>query len=352
MTSRLARLGFIDTRRTTRPVRRKIRSRGVPPALANREIFYTEDVREAAKLIGQALAPTRLTVTGNMSGFAATMHGVRMRNISMLYLDLHVAAVLEFPAMGSFFGVYMPMNGRVQCRHNDHEFESNTIRALVSNPGGPLTMRFDDDSPLLLVRIEEQALLEYLVRMRGRRLTQPLVFEPEFDLTTDTAVRWHAAVQLVHTEVFHEGSLLQGGHGISGLEDLLMNSLVLIQPSSYHSEFVRPSERPVRPVVQAAIDYIDRHLAEPITMESIARNVHMSVRSIQQAFREELGVSPMAYVRDRRLERVHEELSDALPSDGVTVTEVANKWGFHHLGSFASEYRKRWGTTPSETLRS
>jgi len=350
--SRLARLGFIDTRRTGQPVRRKIRSRGVPPALADREIFYTEDLREASMLIGQALAPARVSLAGNESGFAATMNGVRMRNISMLYLDLHVAATLEFPAMGSFFGVFMPMNGRALCRHNDHEFEANTIRALVTSPGNALVMHLDDDSPQLLFRIEEPALLEYLVRMRGRKLTKPLRFAPEFDLTTDVAVRWHAAVQLVHTEVYHEGSLLQGGYGISGLEELLMNSLLLTQPSTYHDEFVRPAEKSVRPVVQAAIDYIDRNLGEPITMESIARNVHMSVRSIQQAFREELGVSPMTYVRDRRLERVHEELSDALPSDGVTVTEVAHRWGFHHLGSFASEYRKRWGTTPSETLRS
>jgi AraC-like DNA-binding protein len=124
-----------------------------------------------------------------------------------------------------------------------------------------------------------------------------------------------------------------------------------IQPSNYHDEFVRPVTDPGRRVVQDAMKYIDAHLAEPITMESIARNVHMSIRSIQQGFRDELGISPMTYVRGRRLERAHDELADALPSDGVTVTDVASRWGFNHLGSFAVEYRKRWGMTPSETLR-
>src|SRR5262249_11458489 len=122
-------------------------------------------------------------------------------------------------------------------------------------------------------------------------------------------------------------------------------------PSNYHNEFLRPAKRPGRRVVQEAMDYIDAHLAEPITMESIARNVHMSVRSVQQGFREELGISPMTYVRDRRLEPVHHELADAIPSDRVTVTDIATRWGFNHLGSFAVEYRKRWGKSPSETLR-
>lgn len=349
--SRLARLGFINTGRTDSPVRRKVRSRGVPPALADHEIFYTENVRHAAALVSQALAPARIRLPEDTSGFAAAMHGVRFRNISMLYLDLHVRSTLEIPVVGRYFGVHMPMNGRIQCHHNGYEFEADTIHALVASPGADLTMNFDDDSPQLLIRIEEPALLGYLTRLRGRRLSGALVFDPEFDLSSDVAVRWHAAVQLLHTEIYHAGSLVQRGHGISGIEDLLMNSLLHIQPSNYRDEFVRPVPDPGRKLVQEAITYIDAHVAEPITMESIARNVHMSIRSIQQGFRDELGVSPMTYVRDRRLERVHDELADALPSDGVTVTEVATRWGFRHLGSFAAEYRKRWGMSPSETLR-
>lgn len=349
--SRLTRLGFIDTRRTGNPVRRKVRSRGVPPALANSEIFYTENVREAAALLGKALAPGRITVEREVPGFAASMHGVRLRNISMLYVDLHVRATLEIPVLGPYFGVHMPMNGRAVCEHNGHRFEATTICALVTSPGTPLTMELDDDSPQLLFRIEEAAMHEYLTRLRGRRLSRPLVFHPEFDLTSEVAVRWHAAVQLLHTEVYHEGSLVQHGHGISGIEELLMNSLLHIQPSTYHDEFVRPVKQPVRPVVADAMKYIDAHLAEAITMDSIARAVHMSVRSIQQGFRDELGMSPMTYVRDRRLERVHHDLADAIPGDGVTVTGVATRWGFNHLGSFAVEYRKRWGISPSETLR-
>jgi hypothetical protein len=109
--SRLTRLGYIDVRRTSNPVRRKVRSRGVPPALANNEIFYTEDVSEASRLIAKTLGPLNLTVgTNEVSGFAATMHGVRLRNVSLLYLDVHVAAAIDIPMLGPYFGVHMPMN--------------------------------------------------------------------------------------------------------------------------------------------------------------------------------------------------------------------------------------------------
>ena len=98
--SRLARLGYIDVRRTSDPVRRKVRSRGVPPALANNEIFYTEDVRAASRLIAKTLGPLQLTVGADeVPGFAATMHGVRLRNVSLLYLDLHVASAVDIPML-------------------------------------------------------------------------------------------------------------------------------------------------------------------------------------------------------------------------------------------------------------
>ena len=351
--SRLTRLGYIDIRRTSDPVRRKVRSRGVPPALTAHEIFYTEDVSKAARLLGRALTPLTLTVApADANGFAATMHGVRLRNVSMLYLDLHVPATIDIPETGRYYAVHMPLNGVATVHHPTATFQANTMRSLVSSPGTPLRIELGLDAPQLLIRIEQQAMTAHVTRLIGRNLVRPLVFDPDFDLATEAAMRWHAAVQLVHTEVYHAGSLIQKGRGISSVEELVMSSLLYLQPSNYHADITQPvSADPRRTVIQQAMDFIDAHLAERITMESLAREVHMSVRSIQQGFRAELGMSPMAFVRERRLERVHEELTDAIPSDGVTVTAVAERWGFHHLGSFAVEYRKRWGEAPSETLR-
>ena len=351
--SRLTRLGYIDIHRTSHPVRRKVRSRGVPPALSDHEIFYTEDVGEAARLIGRALSPLSLSVdAANADDFAASMHGVRLRNVSMLYLDLHVAAVIDIPVSGRYFAVHMPMNGSAAVEHPQSTFEANTMRSLISSPGVPLRIAFEHDSPQLLIRIEEHAMDAHVTRLIGRNMAKPLVFDPEFDLATEAAMRWNVAVQLIHTEVYHQGSLVARGRGISAVEELVISSLLYLQPSTYHAEIVEPPSPNRRlAVIQEAMDYIESHLAERITVASLARAVHMSVRSVQQGFHDEVGMTPMTFVRERRLERVHSELADAVTSDGVTVTAVAQRWGFHHLGSFSVEYRKRWGETPSQTLR-
>ncbi|WP_420233116.1 AraC family transcriptional regulator [Pseudomonas sp. ABY48] len=58
---------------------------------------------------------------------------------------------------------------------------------------------------------------------------------------------------------------------------------------------------------------------------------------------------PMAYLRNLRLEQVHLELSRQ--QQDASVTDIAFKWGFAHLGRFAQEYKKRYGEAPSTTLR-
>lgn len=349
--SRLTR-GFIDVRRTSHPVRRRVRPRGVPPALAAHELVYAEDVHDAAELLGKVLSPARLA-PGHVDGnrFALSVHGVRLREIGLLYVDLGTAAVLEMPATGPYFAVHMPTNGRILCRRDGATTEANPVRAFVTGPGDDVRMDVAYDSPQLVVRIEQDALERHLTRMLGASLAHPVVFEPEMDLTTEAAMRWSGAVQMLHTEVYYPGSLVQRGHGIGALEELLMSTLLLVQPSNHHAHLTAPVSAPGRRVVREAMGYIEEHLRDRIGMADIARGVHMSVRAVQKGFRDELGTTPMLYLRDRRLERVRAELVDALPTDGVTVTEVAQRWGFGHLGSFSALYRRRWGEAPSETLR-
>jgi AraC-like DNA-binding protein len=228
--------------------------------------------------------------------------------------------------------------------------EANAVRALVTNPHDRLRLRLDHDSPQLIVRIQHDALDRHLTRVIGRVLSRQLGFDPVLDLTTDAAMRWNGAIQLLHTEVFYGGSLTHSGRGISSLEEFIMSSLLLVQQSNYHDVLGVAPTKPGRRTVRHALDYIEAHLSEPITMADLARHTGGSVRSIQQGFRDELGCTPMAYLRERRLERARQELVDADPGEGITVTGVAQHWGFNHLGSFAVLYRQRWGESPSETL--
>ncbi|MFC9362465.1 helix-turn-helix domain-containing protein [Rhodococcus sp. NPDC057014] len=74
------------------------------------------------------------------------------------------------------------------------------------------------------------------------------------------------------------------------------------------------------------------------------------MRQLQNLFRDHYEMSPSAYVRNVRLERVRSELFTAT-SDATTVSDAAYRWGFNNLGRFAKAYQQKFGEPPSHTLR-
>ncbi|MEV4641431.1 helix-turn-helix transcriptional regulator [Actinoplanes sp. NPDC049548] len=103
--------------------------------------------------------------------------------------------------------------------------------------------------------------------------------------------------------------------------------------------------------MRRAIEAVHAHPEHPFTAADLALAAGVSVRTLQAGFRRYVGCSPMAYLRQVRLSRAHDDLCAADPSR-TTVGEIAYRWGFFHLGRFAAAYRSRYHSTPSETLHS
>jgi AraC-like DNA-binding protein len=102
--------------------------------------------------------------------------------------------------------------------------------------------------------------------------------------------------------------------------------------------------------VREALDFLHHHAHEPITPADAARAAGMHTRSLQLATSRHLGMTPSAYLREIRMQRVHDELRSAVPRS-VTVRDVARRWAFGNLGRFAAEYAHRFDEKPNETLR-
>ncbi len=83
-------------------------------------------------------------------------------------------------------------------------------------------------------------------------------------------------------------------------------------------------------------------------MNELARNAGVSVRTLNTAFREHRGCTPMHALREARLNGVRAELIVARA--GMKVRDVAEAWGYANLGMFAAIYRDRFGESPSATI--
>jgi AraC-like DNA-binding protein len=92
---------------------------------------------------------------------------------------------------------------------------------------------------------------------------------------------------------------------------------------------------------------ISHDLEGPIYSAELARQVGLSVRTLQNMIRRYRGMSLHQYLRIRRLWLVRRQLL----AGAMSVKAVALAYGFWHLGDFSRSYHSTFGELPSETLK-
>lgn len=86
------------------------------------------------------------------------------------------------------------------------------------------------------------------------------------------------------------------------------------------------------------------------SMVEVCAHAGVPERTVQYSFRRLLGITPVAYWRRLRLHRAREVLRRP-HHEQETVTSIATRFGFLHLGRFARDYRRQFGEPPSVTLK-
>jgi AraC-like DNA-binding protein len=102
--------------------------------------------------------------------------------------------------------------------------------------------------------------------------------------------------------------------------------------------------------VQRAKTFMHARFDRVLTVPEIAEAADVSVRTLQEAFQKHEGVTPMAFLREIRLEKARLGLQLADP-DVSSVAAVALSCGFRHMGRFSGAYHEEFGEYPAETLR-
>lgn len=351
MPGTLTRLRSLNTSRTEQRPRPRLKPRGLPPALEPHGIYAATNPADASLFGHDLLGAHRVRISdGDPNAFAATFHAVLIRDVTLGYLDYTTAVRIEAREIPDDQLVIVPATGTSTIRTAGVDVATSPVMAAVPRQGEPMTIECDASAAHLIVRISRQALETHLGRLLGRTVDRPIEFEPAFDLSSGAASRWNFAVQMLHAELYEADSLLHQSAGVGPLEEFLMSALLYCQDSNYRTQ-LDPSARRTGRIVTEAMDFIEHHLAESITVEDIAGEVEVSVRTLQNQFARDLDQTPTGYLRDRRLDRARSDLADATAGSGVSVTEVATRWGFTHLGRFAAVYKSRFGESPSQTLK-
>ena len=88
--------------------------------------------------------------------------------------------------------------------------------------------------------------------------------------------------------------------------------------------------------------WLQEHLAQPISIARLADHLSISSRSLNRRFKQATGYSPQAYLQSQRIASAR----DLLRRSNLSVSEIAWQVGLQDVSYFSKLFRKRSGMTP------
>ncbi|GAA0673460.1 AraC family transcriptional regulator [Streptomyces thermocarboxydovorans] len=317
--------------------------------LAESEQFCTGDLDLIREVGGRILVPHRVDALGEVSR-NARMNAARLGNITLAYMRYESNIRLEAPTTEATYFFTVPLTGKAEGVCGKGEVApSARLSGLAYRADDRGVITLSPDYTMFFLRIERHALERQLEGLLCREITAPLRFEFGMDLRRPPLRTWVNCVGLLRAELERCPQADREPLLSARIEELVMTGLLVGQPHNY-SELLHRMRQPARPrAVKHAIDLIEQQPDYAWSLADLTRATGVSARTLQEGFRRYVGMTPTAYLREARLQRVHADLTN--PSAHTSVSEAAYRWGFAHLGRFAIAYRRKFGESPSETLR-
>ncbi len=266
---------------------------------------------------------------------------VRLGPLTVAHIDWGADVSIATEHAGAY-GINVPVSGHMESTLAGDLADVEPGHATVHPPDTPtMIRRWTADCANLGVKIDHEYLDRELARVFGRPgLRLPF----QVDLTSPAGQGWLDFVRAMAAQVGRNPAAFANpiaAEQIAGAITTMFALVALPEQADEHA-LMRPR------TVNRVLDAVRADPAKPWTTAEMAEVAGVSVRRLQEGFREHLGRSPREFLRDVRLDRVRGELTSG---DGtVSVTDVALGWGFTHTGRFAAEYRRRFGVSPSVDL--
>ena len=318
-------------------------------ALDRENAYRTTDLEAARQHIGSLFVPHVLDIVGENQRLDVCVSRARMEGISLVY-HRHGASVRVRPEpFRNFFLLQIPLSGEATIRLGQHEITCNTTQAVMISPHQGVDMRFGRDCEQLIVRIEKCELDRHLEGQLAHDLGRPLEFAPAVPLLTPGGQEIKALLHLMTASLLAGQGMCSSPITRKHMVSLLLSGLLTCLDNNYRDELGQAAREPKPAYLRKAQEFIADNVCEPIGPEEIAAAAQVSARALYAGFKRILNTTPMRYLRQLRLDIVHETL---LKGDArrASVTDIALQLGFQHLGHFCAAYKERFGELPRDTL--
>jgi AraC-like DNA-binding protein len=322
---------------------------GLAPVLDRHRIFGSGDVEETRAFLSTKQFHLELSPR-DAGRLDARFNGVYMPGMYLGYIHYGPSVSVRATTRDDYW-LQLPLTGQLEVANAKRGVICDTRRAAIASPcrNDYYLVRSDEGCGGIRVSFFKSELLACLASLLGEEPRVPLEFAPEIDVSSGYGRSLAQYLMMAVRDIDNAGTMPWNSAIMTAFEQFIMTMVLTVQPHNY-SAALRRLDTPLAPRdVKRAIDYMHANLDASITITEIIAVAGVPGRTLFKHFRDFKGMSPMQYLRNARFDRVRRALLLGEPAEGIT--QIAMEAGFLHLGRFAVDYRRRFGESPSDTLR-
>ncbi|QZY51672.1 AraC family transcriptional regulator [Leucobacter tenebrionis] len=303
----------------------------------------------AAQALGERLY-YRHRLTPLIAGTASdeltlTLTAARLGPVTAGLLRYSTAVRIDTDPYETAFQVNVPLQGTLRTSIGDQHLQATSSRAALYTPDVSTAISgWEQPCVMLAIKLDRELVEQRLAHELAASGERPWD-AAELDVSRGVGRAWITAVRSTIRTTQRLADLDAGIVRYFGERCVDGFIVSVLRSEGEETDGKRSDDR----VVASAMEAIMHAEGPPLSLGVIAEYAGVSGRTLQSAFRQVIGESPMRAQRRERLRRVRKELLASDPL-GEQVGAVALRHGFTHLGRFSGQYREEFGELPSVTL--
>lgn len=304
----------------------------------------TYDLEEANKAVARVYCPHELVLKRTEKSLDAALELSGPIQQPVVRLQYGAAVSVDAGRFHRLFLIMMCTRGRGFVSQERQSCDWSAGTTLPVSAGLGTKFEFAREFAQTTVRLDVDLLERLCSRWLGRPLPQSVRFELR-PFSSEFQRTWTHVLALMESSE----TLALPPAAAASFEEFVLTLLLHGHPNNFSDALREPGSLATTDVIKRAARYMEDHAGEPITISDVAASVNVSVRSLQAGFQRCRNTTPTAYLRNIRLHHVRHELINA--TTAISVTDVALRWGFLHLGRFSQLYKSAFNENPCMTLR-
>lgn len=313
-------------------------------------LVSTSNVEKAEFCISQSLAKAQIKKITDKSAFRLSINALNFGDTTVICNGFQSECELE-AVLGDDDFKFVFGNDKPTC-FSWQKKSLNVSQEIggVIEPSCRFRIERDAFSETVVINTSYSRLKKYYETLSDEHLPASFIFDHNIDLKKSAGAFLKQVLKNLVSEISLNENILKNQGVKRGYDELILGALLAL-PHNQCDSLLSPRRNYYSPAtVKLAEDYMRSHFADPILISDLLKVCRCSRRALFSNFQVSRDYTPMMFLNEQRLQAARKKLMESAPQED-SVSNIAFKCGFLHLGRFPQSYKKRFGELPSETLK-